>query len=1168
MESSHHHRHARRAKWTFWGVGLGSLAWLLLRSGTNPKRLAYPCQRVALANSAGFLGYLVSVLGLGHFYHHLRRRGASLTGVGLFVMALALLFALTTANLPLTPVYAELTLPAWTSASAVSNVFAVSGVPAPECSLDGGALPATPPCNDAAYALRDAGMDSLVAEMEARGDYFYRTAEHAAGIVAANDVVVIKINNQWANNGTPQGRLSTNSDALKGLIWRILQHPNTFTGEVVVVENTQGVVGDWDVTPANAQDTGQSYQDVINAFQGLGYPVSLFRWDDLNGSRVAGGNVGDAGYPVGEYANGNNDNAYIMLEDSAGSATNELSYPKFQTARGTRISMRYGVWSGSAYDSGRLTLINMPVLKQHGMAGATIAWKNFIGFVTVGDNTARFGGWDEMHGYFWGYQELGDTTYGLLGRQLALIRAPDLNVVDAIWVANDNYDGTATRQDILLASTDPFAVDWYASEYVLYTLYHNQDASAARNGTFRSATRVNQNSAAAVWPSATYPYMDLLDAYNEDTPGAGEHDQMNVYVVNGGTACVSVTGTTISGPAAGYTGTLYTFNAAIAPANASLPITFTWAPEPDSGQATDTAQYSWAVSGTQTVAVTVANCGGSANTTHDITIAQRPTTSYRLYLPLVLRNFGVAPVCATPLTGVTIGGPASGYTGTLYTFSAAPNPAGATAPIAYTWTPAPQSGQGTASVTYQWGETGNQTIAVNASHCSGDYSAGADHVIAIQAIPAGNLVQPGDLTYVGAFRLPDGGERPLTFEYGGNAMTFNPDGHITNSDTFSGSLFVMGHNRLAWGELPDGNQVAEISIPVPVNSSNLEDLPYAEFLQNFGNVAAGHFTSLEEIPRVGMAYLNHPDTGPKIHLGWGQHMPPESPPPTHGWFDPHLVAPNFQGEWYIGTQDFNSVNGYMFEIPAAWAAAHAESRYLATGRYRDGGWGGMGPSLFAYTPWLAGGAAPVSGTHLAETVLLRYASSDNTPDIEHALTHYQHPDEWEGGAWLTTASGKSAVLFAGTKGTGAKYWYGWVNPAGAEYPCIEVALVDQFTTCRYDNGAPCPESDLTGCAGHNDARGWWSARFDAQMILYAPASLAQVAAGTAQSWDPQPYAVVDIDDRLYLNPPESEMDALGRGDQRRMRIGDVAYDRANGVLYVIELYADGAKPVVHVWQVQ
>jgi hypothetical protein len=77
-----------------------------------------------------------------------------------------------------------------------------------------------------------------------------------------------------------------------------------------------------------------------------------------------------------------------------------------------------------------------------------------------------------------------------------------------------------------------------------------------------------------------------------------------------------------------------------------------------------------------------------------------------------------------------------------------------------------------------------------------------------------------------------------------------------------------------------------------------------------------------------------------------------------------------------------------------------------------------------------------------------------------------------------------------------------------------------------------------------------------------------VATGQLEAWQPQPYAVVDIDERLYLNPPEWDLVDVGWGVQRRNRIGDVAFDRQNGLLYVLELYADGAKPVVHVWRIR
>ncbi len=321
-----------------------------------------------------------------------------------------------------------------------------------------------------------------------------------------------------------------------------------------------------------------------------------------------------------------------------------------------------------------------------------------------------------------------------------------------------------------------------------------------------------------------------------------------------------------------------------------------------------------------------------------------------------------------------------------------------------------------------------------------------------------------------------------------------------------------------------------------------------------------------------MQYLNHPLTGPLIHLCWGRHLQQlEDDLPSHAWIKATLAAPDLQGVWFIGNQNPNSVNAYLFDIPSAWADAHVQGRYLATGRVHGGGLGGMGPALIAYRPWQSDGSPPPLGTHLQETPLLLYENAYNTADIVRCMNGYQHPDEWEGGAWVTTVSGKSAVLFAGTKSNGSKYWYGYLNPAGPQYPCVDAEVTD-FVTCRLADGTPCPPEDFVGCCNEGvsciSLRGWWSTHFDAQLIFYNPDDLAQVAAGTMASWQPQPYAAIDIDPYLYLNPSDTDVDNLGRGDQRRYRLGDVTCDRANGLLYVLELFADGAKPVVHVWRVQ
>lgn len=432
------------------------------------------------------------------------------------------------------------------------------------------------------------------------------------------------------------------------------------------------------------------------------------------------------------------------------------------------------------------------------------------------------------------------------------------------------------------------------------------------------------------------------------------------------------------------------------------------------------------------------------------------------------------------------------------------------------------------------------------------------------------LIQPEDLTYLGAFRLPEGTVRPDTFEYGGGAMTFNPNGDPAGAaDGFPGSLFVTGHDRLAYGELPDGSRVAEITIPVPLLADHPAGLNRASYLQPLTDVAAGFFVGLDEIPRVGLAYLNRPETGPLLHITWGQHFQPDDPAPSHAWFSPNLGQANMQGSWFVAPEYPYSANDYLFEIPADWADTYLGGRYLATGRFRDGGWSGMGPALFAYRPWVDAGGTPAPDRAALDSVtLLHYADSNTTALIERNIIGYQHPDEWAGGAWLTTADSRAAVLFAGTKSVGDKYWYGWTNPAGAELPCVEVEMIGQFDLCRLADGTPCPSEDLQGCSGHNDFRGWWSTRFAAQFILYNPDDLAQVAQEQLAADQPQPYASLDIGAHLYHNPDRVEPEMLGTGVQQRGRIGDVTYDRGNQLLYVLELFADGAQPVVHVWRVE
>lgn len=320
--------------------------------------IVYPCQQAAGASGVGLLQYLASLAVSMALYQRMKGLGPAVS-VTLFVVSLACIATLRGSAPPVgTSGGASPDLPSWNSPSAISDVFAVRNVPAPRHSLDGGTVPAGVSPTE---ALRDASVDVPVDLMERHGTHFYRTAAHPTGIIGSDDVVVIKVNDQW-NGRASRARTHTNNDVLKGLIYRIVQHPEGFSGEVIVGENTQWADPNWDGDDHNnAQDPRQSYQDVVNAFVSQGYDVCISDWRSFSGTFVD------------EFSAGDSSDGYVLVDDPGEPGTDQLSYPKFSLTCGSQsfnISMRYGLWDGIAYDDTRLKTINLPVLKRHGWAGA------------------------------------------------------------------------------------------------------------------------------------------------------------------------------------------------------------------------------------------------------------------------------------------------------------------------------------------------------------------------------------------------------------------------------------------------------------------------------------------------------------------------------------------------------------------------------------------------------------------------------------------------------------------------------------------------------------------------------------------------------------------------------------------------------------------------------
>lgn len=322
--------------------------------------------------------------------------------------------------------------------------------------------------------LRHIGVDSLLYLLSGNGNKFYKTDKVTNlggpdGIIAANDVVILKVNAQWKCRG------GTNTDMLRGLIYRILQHPDGFQGEVVIYENGQkrpaafdGLHCDVDKTEYNPFPELEG-KVLVNAEE-----ESLLTIDYLVGTVFAG-------QPVSSFLMDPSANIFIADDDHKTNGyrrvgepgTPCVSYPCFTTAKGNRIELKDGIWNGTGY-SQNLKLIHCPVLKDHsGTVGMTGALKIVYGTLSMSDGTSA-----KRH-----YLDLGSQC----AKMWTLVRQPDLTILDCLWVSFGSMTvgkayvsgcigyppSIVSRQNILLAGHDPIAMDYHANKHILFPLGGN-----------------------------------------------------------------------------------------------------------------------------------------------------------------------------------------------------------------------------------------------------------------------------------------------------------------------------------------------------------------------------------------------------------------------------------------------------------------------------------------------------------------------------------------------------------------------------------------------------------------------------------------------------------------------------------------------------------------------
>lgn len=333
--------------------------------------------------------------------------------------------------------------------------------------------------------------------------------------IGVNDIVVLKPNAQWWN----QGR--TNLAAMKGFMDLVLNIPG-FKGEIIIAENQHFVdpslpeeekdnVRGWThFSEINGDIDGVNHNlnTLIEMYQNNGHKnVTKSHWRD-GGPRPKGKKpkASDGGIVSGPFEK----DGYVWTDiDYVFSPIFglkkwkvKLSYPVF-TSKYSGITidfkdgafMRDGKGGGEHLPDRPLKFINFAVLNDHyHNTGITSAVKNYMGVTDLSCGVLKPEGYYNVHdcgGRFWGYAKAGP-----IGLFMKTIRKADLNIVTAEWVGYGHRTDTslAARKRTILASTDPVALDYYGAKYLVLPLggpnviYHDPDDSDSPISKFLKLT--------------------------------------------------------------------------------------------------------------------------------------------------------------------------------------------------------------------------------------------------------------------------------------------------------------------------------------------------------------------------------------------------------------------------------------------------------------------------------------------------------------------------------------------------------------------------------------------------------------------------------------------------------------------------------------------------------
>lgn len=384
------------------------------------------------------------------------------------------------------------------------------------------------------------------------------------------------------------------------------------------------------------------------------------------------------------------------------------------------------------------------------------------------------------------------------------------------------------------------------------------------------------------------------------------------------------------------------------------------------------------------------------------------------------------------------------------------------------------------------------------------------------------LLTETDLVYEGAFRLPRNAGGDM-FDYSGTVLAYWEANN---------SLLAVGWNQ----------EVAEISIPTPINNANRLALNVATVRQPFTDVLRGLRTTVDGDPSNGAPIGGLAVSGGKLIVSVYRYYDGTG---THS--KSHFVTgldfanlPSVQGPYQVGTfvqYPGGWVGGWMPPIPASLqgqfgSATHFTGQCCVSVITRSS----YGPALSTFEPAKLGTQVPLNskrvlGYDTAHQTVGGYDSQYGQPDVLFHMTYKP------GGIVIPDGS-RTALVFA-RQGIGPNCY----GPGTAD-KSLAGTQSGGFTVC-YDP--------------YSADQGAHAFPYIYQVAAYDMDELAAVYRGEKQFYQVKPYA---------RWPLTMQFPNIGA------EIGGVTYDPVNKRIFVSVRYGDSdpanyvAAPMIHVFKVQ